>query len=195
MSSQNSTSEAIVNQTGKEKLLYYVIDFMTPYYLAHRKLFAVTIPATLFATAAILFLYLTLGSLNIGKPQIAAAAATPNSVNGTVYLSTEATDTPATATASTQQELHIANDGLTLVRGAQLVNMNGSTMQVALSWGGIDMQWNVVLQYNTEYMNNNGTKIDKSAIHEGDIITVTGTLQNGGSETSLNAQYVRDQSI
>jgi len=98
----------------------------------------------------------------------------------------------ATSTASTpMREVHIANDGLILVRGARVVANSGNTVTISIIWGGVDFRWIVDIVDNTSFLTSSGEKATRVDIQPGDILTVVGMLTQGGSQPTIQASSVR----
>ncbi len=111
---------------------------------------------------------------------------------GTAYLSGRAA-AEATSTAVTvgpTSGINIADDGLVLLRGAQVISISGSTINVQLTWGSSDFTWAVETAYNTQYFSSTGAKETKQDIQVGDIVTATGMLTGSEGEPAITAQYV-----
>ena len=113
---------------------------------------------------------------------------------GVVYLSPseKAAALAVAPERAPMMEFHIANNGLALLRGARVVSVSGNIIRVAMEWGSTSFTWSVITQYNTQYLNAKGEKAALSDIQAGDILTVTGTLNTGGTENEVLAQYIRE---
>ncbi len=125
--------------------------------------------------------------------QQSTVSAEGSAPSGTVYLSPSA---HAAAEASSgakapMLEMHIANNGLVLLRGAHVLSISGTTIRVALAWGENNLTWNVNTEYNTQFLTTAGEKRVLADIRIGDIVTVTGMLVSGGTEPTVNAAFVR----
>ncbi len=122
----------------------------------------------------------------------ASAAAAPS---GTVYLSPAA---QAAAVASSTKpapilEVHIANSGLMLLRGARVLSVSGSTIHVGMTWDSNTFTWALDTNYNTQFLNIKGEKGALGDIQAGDTLIVTGTLTTAGSEPSIDTKTVREE--
>jgi len=111
---------------------------------------------------------------------------------GTVYLSLSAHAAATQPANAPMLEMHIANNGLVLLRGARVLSLSGSSMRVGMSWGSGDFIWNVSTAYNTEFFNTAGSKETLADIGVGDIVTITGTLSAGGAGPGVAANIVRE---
>ncbi len=87
-------------------------------------------------------------------------------------------------------EMHIANNGLVLVRGARVIAVNGSSIRVSLSFNGTDFTWMLQTNSNTRFVTSAGEQETIAHIQTGDIITASGMLSGGGVEPQLNAQSI-----
>ncbi|MDP2648793.1 MAG: hypothetical protein Q8P19_02735 [bacterium] len=121
-----------------------------------------------------------------------AKAEAVTSSSGTVYLSPSAS---AAAAASTQEqpmlEVHIANNGLTLLRGARVLSISGTTIRVGMAWQSSTFTWTLETNYNTRFVAQSGEKATLADITTGDVVMVTGTLRAGGSEPAIDTDYLR----
>lgn len=109
---------------------------------------------------------------------------------GTVYLSPDARAADASAPAA-KPEVHIANNGLILLRGARVVSISGTTLRVELAWDSGSFDWTVQTGYATVFFDSAGARQSLSDIQIGSTISVTGHLSQGGAEPILSATYVR----
>src|SRR3989344_2727807 len=110
--------------------------------------------------------------------------------NNTVYLA------PQNGVASSTeklaiQEVHIANNGLTLLRNARVLSVSGSMIRVRMTWGAADFTWIIQTSYSTKFMSAEGEKVSASDIRIGDTVTVTGKIAQNGKEPTVNADIVR----
>lgn len=118
-----------------------------------------------------------------------------NMDSGTVYLSAqaaaEASSTPV-STVAPMLEIHIANNGLVLLRGARVISISGSSIRVDMKWGSADFTWVIQTNSNTKFITSTGEKETLAKISVGDIVTVTGMLIGGGTESTIDAEFVRE---
>ena len=91
------------------------------------------------------------------------------------------------------QEVHIANNGLMLVRGARVVAISGNTMTITLIWGSMQFTWAVNGDGATRYFGPGGAKESVSDIQAGDVVSVTGMLSASDSNPTIEAEFVRRQ--
>jgi hypothetical protein len=120
------------------------------------------------------------------------AAHGPVSVSGIVYLSAPATVPSAAAVVRPlTREMHIANNGLMLLRGAEVLSLSGSSIKVDVSWSSGTLTWTLMTNNNTVFLTSTGQKATMEDIKVGDYLTVTGTMYNTGSEPTIAAKYVR----
>ncbi|MGC9602204.1 MAG: hypothetical protein ABSE76_00455 [Minisyncoccia bacterium] len=97
-------------------------------------------------------------------------------------------------------EMHIANNGLTLLRSARVVAVNGTTITVSAAWGSTDFRWIVLTDassyethnFGTRFLNRDGQEISPQNVLIGDYVTITGMLDTVAQEPTLNADSVRN---
>lgn len=117
-------------------------------------------------------------------------------------VSAEGPAVPALATTVSgvrPLEIHIADNGLVLMRSARVVAVSGTTILVSTTWGLADFRWVVrtnatsyeTHNFGTRFLSRDGTKLSYMDIHEGDLVTITGALDSTASEPTLNADSVR----
>ena len=112
---------------------------------------------------------------------------------------------PAAAAAATGSslwplEIHIANNGLILLRSARVVSISGSTLTVSTAWGSSDFTWTVqtnatrfeTRDFGTRFLNRDGKKSSLANIQEGDLVTITGALDPAAQEPVIKADSVRN---
>lgn len=93
--------------------------------------------------------------------------------------------------AGTLLEMHIANDGLVFMRGARVTSVSGKSIVVAIAWGSMGTSWVVHTNDATHFATRGGDKIALSKINIGDSLTVTGNLNQGASQPTIEASAVR----
>jgi RecJ-like exonuclease len=91
------------------------------------------------------------------------------------------------------REIHVANNGLMLVRGAHVVSIDGTTIRAALGWGATNFAWDVQTDATTLYFDATGKRMTYTDLQIGDIITISGMLVPSESQSIIQAQYVREQ--
>ena len=107
-----------------------------------------------------------------------------------VYLSAAAASS-STPVADPVREVHIANNGLTLLRGARVLSVSGSTVVVGMTWGASEFTWTVETSYSTKFFNAQGEKALRANVQVGDSVTVTGKSSQGGVKPFVSADIVR----
>lgn len=101
---------------------------------------------------------------------------------------------PAVSTSDTSpiREVHIANNGMMLLRGATVVSVTPDIIRVAMDFGPSHFAWQIQNNSGTIFTSSSGVAESRSDIEEGDMVTVTGTLLQGGSEPMIHAVYIRE---
>ena len=138
--------------------------------------------------AGLFIAYITLSSSSIFYYRTTSDAPQTQAAQK-VYLAT-----PAAASLSHEDqtlELHIANNGLVLLRGARVVSTSGNTMSVKIAWGSEEFSWIIRGNSDTRFLNSEGEHIKSSDIRVGDYVVVTGNLDTIASQPTVVAQYVR----
>ncbi len=159
---------------------------MIPLPLFSQKIYAIASISVVSVVVTGLFLYQAQTPLAHALGYGAVASASPN----TVYLSGNAA--AASTTVETPiREVHIANTGLTLLRGARVLSISGSTIEVGMTWGSSDFTWSVQTHFGTKFLNAAGEKESVTNIHIGDVVTVTGKIVEGGMRSVVSADIVR----
>ncbi len=87
-------------------------------------------------------------------------------------------------------EMHIANNGLVLLRDAQVISTSGSTIQVEMNWNSVQFTWVVRTDSNTLFFTAAGEKEISPTIQTGDIVTITGLLLANGAHPAIDAEYI-----
>jgi len=133
-------------------------------------------------------------------PQKQSASVAGGVSSDTVYLSAsgQAAAEIAAAEASPAKktpilEVHIANTGLMLLRGARVVSISGTVIRVGMTWDSADFVWMLETNYNTKFTTSKGEKGALKDIEVGDIVTVTGQLTGGDAEPTIDTEFVREQ--
>lgn len=90
------------------------------------------------------------------------------------------------------REMHIANNGLVLLRGGVITQITDRTIRLSIEWGGIDFQWDVLTDMNTSFFSKDGNKQTLAALHPGEYLSsVTGQLVAGAAGPTIDAAFVR----
>ena len=121
-----------------------------------------------------------------------ANTAVNTSAPGKAYLAPQTAPAAASTQAAPMREVHIANNGLVLLRGARVVSVSGSEIRAHIAWGASDFIWTVHTEYNTKFLTSDGKKETLEDIAIGDTITATGMLVAGGGGPVMNAEFVRE---
>ncbi len=148
------------------------------------------------STASLLFASLFLLRVHAQLAPVAFNASSGSDVpSHTVFLSAAgaaAAEKDTHSISAPLQELHIAANGLVLLRGATVVSVSNHTIRASLTWGPDDFVWLVQTDYSTKFIDPKGERGSLSDIRPGASITVTGMLTGGGTEPTINANFVRE---
>lgn len=160
------------------------IMFPLSYFSSSKILVAIGVSSAVLLFSG-LFLYQARAQTFVSQVQNASSPIAVNKVSA---------ESAGMAVGSLQQapmrEVHIANNGLVLLRGARVISVSGSTIHVGLSWGSSDMPWAVATTYNTKFLTSKGEKATIGDIAVGDIIRVTGKLSASGIEPIVDTDIV-----
>jgi hypothetical protein len=145
--------------------------------------------AILLLYIAIAFLGFSLAVFLFSLPSHEVAASTPGVP--TYVASAASTTAPL--------EVHIANNGLVLLRNAQVIAINGDTLTVSTAWGSTNFRWLVrtnsstyeTHHFGTDFLTRDGQTLSIQDIAVGDVVIVTGMLDSTTQEPTLNADVVR----
>lgn len=176
---------------------------MTPFYIASQNRIALAVLSVVVITVGAIILFHPLSALSLGSggpgPRASSApAAYTSPASSTVFLSEKSATSAAASIQTTDtpmQEVHIANSGMTLLRGARVASVSGGTIALTLTWGGANFGWSVHTTYSTQIYDGSGAKSTVNSIRVGDIVTVSGQLLQTSNQPSVTAQYIHDQSI
>ncbi len=105
----------------------------------------------------------------------------------------------ATTKPARPMELHIADNGLVLLRSARIASIEGSTITLSTAWGSTNFTWVVhtnassygTREFGTKFLTREGQKIALSNLQIGELVTITGTLADGAQSPTVEAQTVR----
>jgi len=162
---------------------------------------SVFIPRAFVVALAISIASLSLAGLFIYKAHadsvnLTFTANTPVSVSpGMVYLSAQAAAdaiSDSAKGADQMSELHIANDGQILLRGARVKAVSGDTIKMEVDWYPEAFAFEVNTTLNTKFFDAHGAPVSLASVQTGDILTVTGMMSNGAMGPSIEAQYIRE---
>ncbi|HWP61263.1 MAG TPA: hypothetical protein VN495_01535 [Candidatus Paceibacterota bacterium] len=164
---------------------------MTPLYAFNNRALVVAAGSIGVLFFAILFVY-TGGAKSL--PALFSGGATVGARSGTVYLSPEATAAAAAAApqSTPPSEMHIANNGLVLLRGARVSSISGSALEVVVTFGGAPFTWEVETNAATAFETQSGEKGAQADIHVGDFVTITGMLAGVGTLSHVSATFIHE---
>lgn len=141
-----------------------------------------------FALSVSIFLYSFISDTSAQK--VAAAALVKTGGPATAY---------AAASSAPVLEIHIANNGLTLVRDATITDIHGSTLLVSSKWGSQEFKWIVLTDastfenrtFGTRFWTKDNQPMSLGNLRVGDRITVTGMLVTSAIDPTIDATAVR----
>ena len=122
--------------------------------------------------------------------------ATVDPSSGTIYLSAQAAAGASTTSRerpTPMLEMHIANNGLVLLEGARVISLSSSRIRVEMKWDSETFTWVIKTNSKTKFIAPNGAKATLANVRVGDTLTVTGMLIGGGTEPTIDADFVRDE--
>ncbi len=90
-------------------------------------------------------------------------------------------------------EVHIANNGIILLRYARVISITGNDIRVAMSLDTVDFTWLIQTSAyrGTTFLKSRNEKAELADIQVDDLITVNGKLVSSGAEPIIDAQIVR----
>mgnify|MGYP001586058710 CR=1 FL=1 len=117
----------------------------------------------------------------------------------------EAQESAATANAAAASshlrplEMHIANNGLVLLRSAKVVSVAGKVITVRTAWGSADFIWTIrtnasrfeTRTFGTRFIDKDGKAGSLGGIYAGALVTITGALDPNAEEPTIDADSVR----
>ena len=124
-----------------------------------------------------------------------AASVVPG--NRIVYLADEAMKVSmanhvvAEEVPSPMREVHIANTGSVLMRGATVRSVSDTALFVSVIWGASEYAWRLETDGHTRFLDQKGEKVNIHHFQVGDIVTATGVLVAGGAEGAIETEYVQ----
>ena len=96
-------------------------------------------------------------------------------------------------------EMHIANNGLVLLRSAKVISVEGKTITARTAWGSADFKWTVRTNasrfesrdFGTRILDRDGKKGSLGSVRPGMLVTITGALDSMAQEPTIDADSVR----
>jgi len=137
--------------------------------------------------------------LVFGATAFAASLSQPTTGDATIFrllydrggLVARAATVPKEPELPTVFGITVANNGLTYIKNANVVEVSGSTMTIEVSWGTTSFPWVVETSFVTNFERRDNTKSKLSSIVVGEYITVTGMLDTTTSQPTILARSVR----
>lgn len=117
----------------------------------------------------------------------------------------EAQESVATANAAAASrhlrplEMHIANNGLILLRSARVVAVDGKTITVSTTWGSAEFVWLIRTNatrfesrdFGTRFIGRDNQKSALGEVRVGTLVTINGTLDSTAKEPTIDADAFR----
>lgn len=163
---------------------------MAPLRFPSQREFIIVILAIVALSSMTALLYYYTDTLVFGGSAPASAQVVSQSDAGMVYLAPRA----AAGVAEVREPVHevnIANTGLIVLRGARVLSISGTAIRVGMTWGSAELSWAVRTERSTRFFDSEGEQEALDDVQIGDIIMVTGTLDTGGAEPSIRADFVK----
>ncbi len=91
-------------------------------------------------------------------------------------------------------EVSIADSGKTVVRGAKVTAVSGSTITAETVWGASSITWKAQTDSETQFIRKSGTNAGITDIAVGDYVSFSGMLVSGSSFT-VDADVVKNWSL
>ena len=96
-------------------------------------------------------------------------------------------------------EMHIANNGLVLLRSAKVVSVQGNIIVVSTAWGSADFTCTIRTDlshfesrsFGTRFIDRDGKKGSLGGVKVGSVVTITGALDPSAGEPTIDADSVR----
>ncbi len=93
-------------------------------------------------------------------------------------------------------EIRIQGNGKTLVRGAEVTAVSGTTITAKTLFGGSSgLSWTVKTNSETDFITRAGADATLSSITVGDIISFSGAIDTTTSALTVNADVVKDWAV
>lgn len=106
----------------------------------------------------------------------------------------EAHDGGAKSVGSTL-EVTIADDGRTIVRGAQVTSVSDGTIRAETEWGATSLDWVITTDSDTDFLMKAGTDAAIGDIAVGQYISFSGMIDGSGSALTVDADVVKNWSL
>jgi hypothetical protein len=94
-------------------------------------------------------------------------------------------------TDSISQDLHIANNGFTHMRGVLVTFVSEHLVEVSLLWGHSNFIWTISVDNNTRILSPAGEAISVDLVYPGDRVEISGMLIENTGTPVVHATYVR----
>ncbi len=165
----------------------WAMSVLRSFSLSRRVVISAVVSALLLLTTGVV-MYET-HTLPFFRLSSASAAGIPSEVSGS-----EAPIHAATVIShkATMHEMHIANTGLTLLRGATVISNTNGVIRVAMEWGNASFVWAVTTDSSTQFYDAKGEHETLNNVQVDDIVTITGMLTESGVQPTIHAQFVSE---
>lgn len=95
----------------------------------------------------------------------------------------------------TGAQISVAGNGQTMVRGASVTGISGSTIYATTVWGSMRMSWAITTNGSTRFVPDVGSSVVLRSIKVGDSISFSGTLDGSSATARVVASVVKDISL
>ena len=171
----NNFTHAIQSRFPRSKTI--ISDFRSKPYIA-----------TFFTFSVLLFVF---GFLLLMFTQILSGTQTVNAAE-TKWVPINSTDVPVL-------EVHIARNGMVLLRGAQIESIEDKSLVVSTTWNSTKMLWTITTNesyyktrhFGTSFFAKSGERLALTDFKVGDIITVSGVMDVNSDGLKVKAEFIR----
>ena len=92
-------------------------------------------------------------------------------------------------------EVHIADDGKVVVRGAKVTAISGNTISASTVWGLTTLSWTITSDAFTHFLRHSGGQSALSEISVGDFVSFQGQMITTGANLSVTATVIKNWSV
>jgi|GEM_PF-5457804 len=121
------------------------------------------------------------------------------SIFSSLNIASAATNTWLPPAGKSILEIHVANNGMTYLRGAKVISVQGSTLNVETAWNSVAFDWIIqtngvtydTRHFGTRILDASGNELDISRVQVGDVVLISGQLDVNSKIPTINADVVR----